>query len=41
MEGAVRSGYMAAERIARISGEKDAAFLVADLPATGFMRMFR
>jgi squalene-associated FAD-dependent desaturase len=41
MEGAVRSGYMAAERIARISGQKDAAFLVSDLPAAGFMRMFR
>jgi squalene-associated FAD-dependent desaturase len=41
MEGAVRSGYMAAERIARIGGQKDAAFLVPELPATGFMRMFR
>jgi len=41
MEGAVRSGYMAAERIARIGGQEDPAFLVADLPATGFMRMFR
>jgi len=40
MEGAVRSGYMAAERIARLGGQKDAAFLLADLPATGFMRMF-
>ena len=41
MEGAVRSGYVAAERIARVSGQKDAAFLGADLPPTGFMRMFR
>lgn len=41
MEGAVRSGYMAAERIARVSGQKDAAYLVQDLPAAGFMKMFR
>jgi len=41
MEGAVRSGYRAAECIARVSGQKDAAFLVADLPPRGFMRMFR
>ena len=40
MEGAVRSGYIAAERIAHVSGMKDDKFLVADLPSTGFMRMF-
>ncbi len=40
MEGAVRSGYRAAECIARVSGIKDAAFLQADLPAAGFMRLF-
>ncbi len=41
MEGAVRSGYIAAERVARVSGQEKASFLVPDLPATGFMRMFR
>lgn len=40
MEGAVRSGYMAAESLARVSGNHDASFLVKDLPATGFMRLF-
>jgi len=40
MEGAVRSGYMAAESVARIAGIGDASFLVADLPASGFMRLF-
>jgi squalene-associated FAD-dependent desaturase len=40
MEGAVRSGYRAAECIARVSGMRDAAFLQPDLPATGFMRLF-
>jgi squalene-associated FAD-dependent desaturase len=40
MEGAVRSGYQAAECIARVSGLKDAAFLQPDLPAAGFMRLF-
>jgi zeta-carotene desaturase len=41
MEGAVRSGYRAAEILARMAGVKDAAFLVPDLPAAGFMRLFR
>ena len=41
MEGAVRSGYQAAESVARVAGVRDASFLVADLPATGFMRLFR
>jgi squalene-associated FAD-dependent desaturase len=41
MEGAVRSGYMAAQCVARVAGLREAAFLVPDLPATGFMRLFR
>jgi len=40
MEGAVRSGYLAAQSLARVAGEKEATFLVPDLPATGFMRLF-
>jgi squalene-associated FAD-dependent desaturase len=40
MEGAVRSGYMAAESVARVTGTQDAPFLVPDLPSTGFMRLF-
>ncbi len=40
MEGAVRSGYLAAQSVARVAGLRDAAFLVPDLPATGFMRLF-
>jgi squalene-associated FAD-dependent desaturase len=40
MEGAVRSGYAAAQCVARISGQRDAAFLLPDLPASGFMRLF-
>jgi zeta-carotene desaturase len=40
MEGAVRSGYMAAESVARAAGIRDASFLVPDLPASGFMRLF-
>jgi hypothetical protein len=35
MEGAARSGYLAAEAV---SGQK---FLKPDLPSTGFMRLFR
>ena len=41
MEGAVRSGYQAAEMIARVAGLKDASFLTPDLPPGGFMRLFR
>ena len=41
MEGAVRSGYLAAEALARRAGEKRAQYLVADLPAAGFMRWVR
>lgn len=40
MEGAVRSGYMAAQCVARVTGRRDAAFLVPDLPSAGFMRLF-
>lgn len=39
MEGAVRSGYRAAECVARVSGTRDARFLQPDLPAAGFMRL--
>jgi zeta-carotene desaturase len=39
MEGAVRSGYLAAEAVSRAVGEP-ANFLQADLPATGLMRLF-
>ena len=38
MEGAVRSGYLAAEALTRSAGPNQ-KFLVADLPATGLMRM--
>jgi zeta-carotene desaturase len=40
MEGAVRSGYLAAEAIARTAGRGDSRFLSPDLPATGLMRLF-
>jgi squalene-associated FAD-dependent desaturase len=45
MEGAVRSGYLAAESLLHAAGMhaggmKDNKFLVADLPATGLMRLF-
>ena len=39
MEGAVRSGYLAAEALARAAGRENCRFLSPDLPATGFMRM--
>jgi uncharacterized protein with NAD-binding domain and iron-sulfur cluster len=39
MESGVRSGYLAAEAVARDSGDAK-AFLVADLPPTGLMRLF-
>jgi squalene-associated FAD-dependent desaturase len=39
MEGAVRSGYMAAEQLSRAAGIKR-IFLVPDLPARGFARFF-
>lgn len=40
MEGAVRSGYIAAEALARAAGREASQFLVADLPAGGLMRLF-
>ena len=40
MEGAVRSGYLAAERITENAGAGK-RFLVPDLPATGLMRILR
>jgi zeta-carotene desaturase len=40
MEGAVRSGYLAAESMARVAGLRDASFLVPNLPASGLMRLF-
>ena len=40
MEGAVRSGYLAAESMARNAGVGTSKFLVPDLPGTGFMRLF-
>ncbi|HZR55958.1 MAG TPA: hydroxysqualene dehydroxylase HpnE [Terriglobales bacterium] len=39
MEGAVRSGYLAAEALVRITGKSD-RFLIPDLPPAGFMRLF-
>jgi squalene-associated FAD-dependent desaturase len=45
MEGAVRSGYLAADALVRASGAKfdsqASQFGVPDLPATGLMRLFR
>jgi uncharacterized protein with NAD-binding domain and iron-sulfur cluster len=38
MESGVRSGYLAAEAVARGFGEAD-QFLVPDLPPTGLMRL--
>jgi zeta-carotene desaturase len=40
MEGAVRSGYIAAEQLTRRAGASK-TFLSPDLPPTGFMRLFR
>ncbi len=40
MEGAVRSGYQAAESITHVAGGGPVRFLVPDLPARGFMRLF-
>lgn len=41
MEGAVRSGYLAAEALERASGKANARILVPDLPASGLMRVFK
>jgi hypothetical protein len=40
MEGAVRSGYLAAEALANVSGNKSMRFLTPDMPASGLMRLF-
>ena len=40
MEGAVRSGYMAAEALARAAG-RPATYISPDLPPAGLMRIFR
>jgi uncharacterized protein with NAD-binding domain and iron-sulfur cluster len=40
MEGAVRSGYLAAEALMHSRGMKDAKFIAPDLPASGLMRLF-
>ena len=40
MEGAVRSGYLAAEALTRSARQRDAHFLSPNLPATGLMRLF-
>ena len=40
MEGAVRSGYLAAEALAHAAGRNDCRLLSPDLPATGLMRLF-
>ena len=39
MEGAVRSGYRAAEAVTQAAG-RSVRFMKADLPATGLMRIF-
>jgi squalene-associated FAD-dependent desaturase len=39
MEGAVRSGYLAAEALTEELGQRQ-KFVVADLPATGLMKLF-
>ncbi len=42
MEGAVRSGYIAAEAVAAVTGDREArtGFLKPELAATGLMRLF-
>ena len=40
MEGAVRSGYLAAEALTRAAGMKHSHFLAPDLPSAGLMRLF-
>jgi uncharacterized protein with NAD-binding domain and iron-sulfur cluster len=40
MEGAVRSGYLAAEALAGAAGRNDVRFLSPDLRPSGFMRLF-
>jgi squalene-associated FAD-dependent desaturase len=40
MEGAVRSGYLAAEELLHATGVKDKKLLAPDLPPSGLMRLF-
>jgi zeta-carotene desaturase len=40
MEGAVRSGYLAAEAVASAAGLRDQHYLSPDLPSSGIMRLF-
>jgi hypothetical protein len=40
MEGAVRSGYLAAEALTRFVGGKGVSFLAPDLAPSGLMRLF-
>jgi zeta-carotene desaturase len=40
MEGAVRSGYLAAGAVARFASGKSASFLVPDLAPSGLMKLF-
>ena len=40
MEGAVRSGYLAAEAVARFASGKRVSFLVPDLAPSGLMKLF-
>jgi len=41
MEGAVRSGYLAAQALTQAAGAKTPRFLAPDLPPTGLMRLFK
>jgi zeta-carotene desaturase len=41
MEGAVRSGYLAAQAVARAAGQRNVTYLIPDLPPSGLMRLFR
>jgi zeta-carotene desaturase len=41
MEGAVRSGYLAAEAVIQAAGFRSRRFVSADLPASGLMRLVR
>ncbi len=41
MEGAVRSGFGAAECVAKAMGRKSTKFLVPDLPPSGLMKLFQ
>jgi hypothetical protein len=40
MEGAVRSGYLAAQSLLHSIGLEEKKFISPDLPPTGFMRFF-